>query len=388
MFSGFCKYFFRYIFLAKTRQRLLFLAIVGLFLSSFALIVLQSSMGGLQNKLIKRSKGISGNAVIIIKNDMGKKQVETLIDDLFNYQLNPVIEYEIELLLRSGKFIAPMVLHGISKDYALPEFIDNKKQLDTLSVGYDLARKLHIIEGEEVQIISPSHVNSIMGDIPRQATIEVGKILITNVPEVDSFHGWVKLKTIQNLIRKRSFNRLRIFIETNHDELTSELISKYGDKVELQTWEAKNRTLVWALKLETMVMVFLFIAMTLLVSLCITSGLLIFFDKIKGDLTSFWILGSSKKQLEKASFIFLTSVSFMAVMLGLVSGLIFLYFFHKYGGNIMPDVFVDRKIPIQITAKGLILSFSVPFVISMFFSYFSLSQFKKETDYLEHVRSL
>jgi len=388
MFSGFCNYFFRYIFLAKTRQRLLFLAVVGLFLSSFALIVLQSSMGGLQNKLINRSKSVTGHAVIKINKNMGNEDRKILMDDLFNYQHSPVVEYEIELLLRAGKYIAPMVLHGVSKGHTLPPMIKDQSSLNSLALGYDLARKLHITEGEDVQIISPSHVNSIMGDIPRQVTVTVGDIIMSNVPEVDSFHGWIKLKTVQNLIRKRAINRLRLFVESDYIELEKELTQKFGDKITVQTWEDKNRTLVWALRLETMVMIFLFVAMTLLVSLCITSGLLIFFDKIKGDLTSFWILGASKKQLEKASALFLTFVSFFSAGLGLAAGLIFLYFFHKYGGNIMPEVFVDRKIPIKITATGILISFSVPFIISLFFSFFSLYQFKKETDYLEHVRTL
>ncbi len=388
MFSGFCKYFFSYIFLAKTRQRLLFLAIVGLFLSSFALIVLQSSMGGLQNKLIKRSKGAAGHAVIIVKKDIDKIKLKSLMDELYNYQLEPVVEFEIELLLRAGKYISPMVLHGVSKKNSIPPLVDDAKELDRLVLGFDIARKLHISEGEEVQIISPSHVNSIMGDIPRQVTVSVGDILMTNVPEIDGFHGWIRLRTVQNLIRKRSINRLRFFVEMDYEELRKDLDTKFGDLVRVETWEEKNRTLVWALRLETMVMIFLFIAMTLLVSLCITSGLLIFFDKIKGDLTSFWILGSSKKQLEKASILFLTFVSFASVAVGLGCGLIFLYFFHKYGGNIMPEVFVDRKIPIKITLNGVLISFFVPFSISLFFSFFSLFQFKKETDYLEHVRTL
>ncbi len=235
--------------------------------------------------------------------------------------------------------------------------------------------------------MSPAHVDKLLGDIPRMTTIIVAEVISTEVPEVDIFHLWVRLAKLQNMVKKRVANRIRIYGAGEYDLLAEKLKIKYGDKLHLETWEMQNKTLVWALSLETTVMVFLFIAMTMLVSLCITSGLLIFFDKILTDMSSFWILGASTKNLNKASGIFLNLMSFFSVTFGLVAGLAFLYFLDNFALDIMPDVFVDRKIPIHITAKGLAISFFVPFGISMLFSYFSLNQFKKEVNYLEHVRS-
>lgn len=379
MLYQFCKYFFSYIFFSKTRQRLLFLAIVGLFLSSFSLLVLQSTMGGLQNNLMERSKKVSGRAEIDLKDSY--PEITAIVG---KYTDNFTLEYEIELLLRYSSVLSPVIVHGIDTKGKKPEFM-NAWDGKNLVMPYDLSAKLSVVPGDEVKLISPSHVDPLMGDLPRFGTaIVAGPMVETGVPEVDIVHVWIRDSFVQNLIEKRAYNKIRIYVDLNWESLRNDL--KSIPNTSLTTWEEKNRSLVWALRLETTVMVFLFAAMTLLVSLCITSGLLIFFDKVKVDLASFWILGTSKDQLGKASVIFLHLLSFFSVILGILAALAFLWAFDKYGGEIMPDIFVDRKIPVLVTLKGLAISFIIPYLISIVFSYFSLKQFKEERDLLEHVR--
>lgn len=386
MLISFCRYFFSYLFHAKTRQKLLFLAIFGLFLSSFALLVLQSTMGGLQRNLITRSKSVDGAALIHLKKSE-RTSFESLEVFLEDKGINYVMEYELELLLRHKNYLSPVIVHGLDKKN-MPSFLDNKEFEDAL-IGMDLAMKIGASYGSKVQLISPAHVDSFFGDIPRSAVLYLDELVRTDVPEVDLFHLWMRLPLLQNLTRERVVNRVRIYTNYEKDiNLVREFVKDKDYVSQFLTWEERNQTLVWALNLESLVMVFLFITMTLLVSLCITSGLLIFFDKIKLDLASFWILGSSKKNLEFASSIFLFFMCLSSIALGIGAGLLFLHYFDVYGVEILPDVFVDRKIPIYITSKGLIISFAVPAFISIIFTLFSLREFKRDQSYLHHIRSI
>lgn len=388
MLSTYLKYFVSYIFRARNRQRLLILAIVGLFLSSMSLIVLQSSMGGLQNSVTGRSKEVLGNAVIYHKDSSSSDVFANVFDVLDDQNINYSKEYELEVLLRYGQRMTPVLVHGIDTKGFIPEFLNpffkNAFHKEDSVIPVDLAYKIGVAPPEDLQIISPAHVDELLGEIPRGQSIRVDHTLLTNVPEIDQFHMWVRIPLIHNLIQSYSLNRIRIYSDVNFAALKKKLPSD----VILKTWEEENSTLVWALNLENTVMIFLFIGMSLLVSLCITSGLMIFFSKIKTDLSSFWILGASFSQIQKSTKFFLHFISFASIIFGLLCGLLLLWFLHSQAPNIMPDVFVDRKLPILVTPKGLLVSFLVPYVISLIFVNFAFTQFKKDHDVLDHVRSI
>jgi lipoprotein-releasing system permease protein len=260
--------------------------------------------------------------------------------------------------------------------------------LTGLTVPSALSRRLRVGLGEKIKLISPVHVNSLLGEVPRSVSEIVKDVIVTNVPEIDILHIWTRISLIQNLIRKKEINRIRIYDEIDVESLEKDLLVLSGGEIFLRTWEDQNETLVFALKLESVAMIFLFVAMTMLVSICITSALMIFFDKIRADLTSFWILGMSKKQINSSTFVLLNLLGLATVVFGLICGGLTLFFIDKFGIDIMPAVFVDRKIPIHITPLGVFISFIVPYLISIIFSYFSLSSFKNDISYLDHVRSV
>ena len=386
MLLSFNKYFLKYIFFSKTRQKLLFLAFIGLFVSSFALLVIQSSMEGLQRSQIGRSKDVFGTMEIVFDN-IQLETAEKISNKLTSRGVKNYFEYQLELLLKHGEQLTPVNAHGVSYDSALPSFATRDDQFEIL-IPFDIAFKLGIDVGSKVELISPGHVDVFFDEIPRSISLFTSDIMTTRVPEVDQFHVWAKLASIQNLIEELSINRIIIREEQDVDFIRSVIGNDFNVSYKIRTWEEKNASLVFALKLETTVMVFLFISMNFLVSLCIISGLLIFFRKVRVDLSSFWILGTSKDKLQRASWMLVNMISLSSVGSGVLSALIFLLLFEKFGGDIMPDIFVDRKIPIHINAKGIIVSFTIPYMISMFFSWLSLKQFQKDSKYLDIVRTV
>lgn len=381
------RYFISYIFHSKTRQKLLLLAVAGLFLSSFSLMVIQSVMGGLQNGLIKRSKNIHGESYFQLNttHPQFQNKFDQLIQNLDQAKITYIKEYEVEVILKHDTFVTPAILRGVDFSYITPDFLKGKDQ-SQLIVGSDLSNKLNTYVGSDIEIMSPNHLDYMLSLNPRSVQSSLSDYFVSELSEIDAFYTWSRIELVQNLVRFASPNIIRIFDDKVSD--VSELLVSDDFKTYYR-WEDRNQSLVKALKLETSVMFFLFISMSCLVAVSIISGFLIFYSKVKKDLISFWILGLPQQNLYKLLAKFNLSLGLVSTLSGLVFALLFLFILDKASFDFMPDVFVERKLPIHLTPFAIISSFSIPCFVSFIFSMISLSFFKKDSDsFIKQIRSI
>lgn len=382
----FFRYFFGYIFRAKTRQKLLFIAVTGLFLSAFSLMVIQGIMGGLQHGLITRSKSVNGSHLIRFP-AVGAEALGDLKETLRKEGIPFYSELETEVMLRRKNFVAPAKLHGIDLSDERPEFLLDK-DFTGLVLGSDLAGKLKTQFMDDIEVIAPGVTDSIMGEVPRFITESVSDYVYTEISEVDDVEMFARLPLVQNLLREKSVNQVRIFGELTPVVL-QRLMETAPPEARHLSWADLNQALVWSLNLETKVMLFLFISMSLLVAIAITSGLMIFYSKIKRDLMSFWILGMGQKKLLALCFKFTLILSGVTVVVGGIFGTVVLKLLERYGHDLMPDIFVERSLPVQLNFSSIVISLLIPFGISLVFSWFSFAYFRKENQsFVNIVRSL
>lgn len=384
MFASFLRYFFNYIFKAKTRQRLLFLALFSLFISSFALIVLQGVMNGLQSSLIARSKNVYGNFFLDISKLNGEDQ-KKLIEDLDDFEFNFYPEVETELLIRHQSHIAPAIFHGFNPEKK-PLFLEGLSS-EGIILGADLSRKIQAYYGGEIQLVTPSEMDNLLGDIPRTISEKLSDIVQTDVSEVDVVHGWVRQNAIFNLLKDTLYNKIRFYSEKDAPKVKEIITRVCPHHCQLINWEDEHESLKWALNLENKMMLFLFSAMAFLVAISIMAGLLVFYDKVKRDLASFWILGVRKKTLYNMSTVFTCLLNSLSCLLGISLGLLTLKILEKYSHDLMPEVFVERSLPVEITLNSTLISFFIPMGISLLFSLVSVHYILKEnSSFLSIVR--
>gem|GEM_PF-475431 len=388
-------HFLKTIFKSKGRQKLLILAAIGLVLSSFSLLFLQGIMGGLQQNLKLRSK----NAIGIGQLDISRLEESEIVqlehslsselrsgknsEDTFFHR-----EYELEVLVKNGVLIRPVILHGIDlKNDKLPWFLD--QEVKGLALPFDLQMELKVSRGELVSLISPAHVDLLLGDRPRMISRRIDQSISTEVPEVDAVHGWIPIQGLWNLIKGKFYNRIRLYgPEVSFFKLIENMKDKNSDimeKVSWTSWEEQNKSLVYALGLETAVMVFLFASMTLLIGLSLSAGLNIFLDKIKVDLTSLWILGAGEAKIESIYKRFFWSFGPICIFTGCFLGGVALILLKQSNLMIMPEIFVERRVPVSLNLKQLLLSVFIPISIYAILVLQGLRQFKK-IRFIEYVR--
>ncbi len=379
-------YFFSYIFKSRTRQKLIFLAIVGLLISSFSLVVLQGVMGGLQEGLIKRNKNVMGYGFFDVSK-ISLSDTQALIKKLEEKKSLFTVEYEIEVMVKLENYVNGIILHGVDFKHYVPEFLKTKDKSEVV-LGSELARQLRGFYGASLIFTSPAHTTFMMREIPRQGASRISDFYSSELPEIDGTRGWVRLSFVQNLIGARKVNKLRLYSPLDNGEVNS-ILKDFSKDIQYIPWEKQNSTLVWALNLETRVMLILFVGMSLLIGICITIGFLIFYNKVKIDLASFWILGLSKKALMSLIFYFGQIVTIGFTALGTSIGVLFLYLLKTEQFILMPDQFVERNIPVKIEILHIIISFLVPYLVASIFSYFTFKIFKKEnTSFVSLIRKV
>lgn len=350
-------------------------------------MVIQGIMGGLQQGLIKRSKSINGHHLIQFT-EVTSGNIDSIKEVLRKEGIPFYSELETEVMLKQRNFVAPAKLHGMDLTDERPGFLMDK-DFQGLVMGSELSGKLKSQFLDDIQIIAPGVTDSLLGEVPRFLSETLSDYLYTEMGEVDEFEVWSRIELVQNLLRSRGINQIRLFGNVTPEVRKKILAIETEVPMRWLSWEDMNEALVWSLNLETKVMLFLFISMSLLVAIAITSGLLIFYSKIRRDLMSFWILGMAQKKLIQLCFKFTLILSAITCTLGGIFGYGTLLLLEGYGHDLMPDIFVERQLPVQLDFAHITLSLVIPFGISLFFSYFSFAHFRKENQsFVTVVRSL
>ena len=373
--------FFNFLNNQKGKPILLVIAFCSIFVSSLSLFVLQAVMNGLQYNLKSRSKHWIGSKVYSFKQQaLTHKQVKkvTRLTDKVSFEVN------FEGVLDANGVLLPGLFRGIY--YSNKDNISSELK-DVVLSGQQLI-KAGVSEGDKVRLTIPHIVDEFFGDRPRISSLFVSNSFESNVSEVDELHMFVETKNLENITHTIGPNTLRVFGKYDDREIVM-LLKSFGVKnLKQNTWEEKNDSLVYALRMEKIMMVFLFSSLSVLISQAISGGFTLLFNRLKFDFASLWVLGLSNKTLfykSLSSFLFLT---LLFCCLGLMGGFLVAVILKNYGSNLMPSIFLETNLPIYITPYSYLISLFVPFSISSLVLFGTIRKIYKSQDQLQIIRSV
>ena len=368
---------FRYL---KTRKKDGFLNIISIFsfigisLGVAVLIIVMSVMNGFRTELINKIVGF--NPHITIK----PYENSISIDKLNNKELKKISEELLysnsgEAIIISQDFTKGIVLRGYSqKDFSKlnvvnkGRFSGNSKKLykNNISIGKELSFDLELKIGDKLSIISPSGIETIIGNLPKQEVFTVSSIFESGLADFDRNIAFINIDTLDNFFDFNKNNRnLEIYLKNPSDIVIAKNKVKEVFKDEfIYTWADMNSSLFSALKVERNVMFIILSLIILVAAFNIISGLTILVKNKTRDIAILKSIGVLNKSITKIFFLVGVTIGTTATIFGILLGVLFsLYIenirqFLSYTFNISlfpEEIYFLSKMPTEINLVSILI---------------------------------
>ena len=397
---------FRYL---KTRKKDGFLNIISIFsfigisLGVAVLIIVMSVMNGFRTELINKIVGFNPHITI--------KPYENSIsaDKLKNKELKKISEELLysnsgEAIIISQDFTKGIVLRGYSqKDFSKlnvvnkGRFSGNSKKLykNNISIGRELSFDLELKIGDKLSIISPSGIETIIGNLPKQEVFTVSSIFESGLADFDRNIAFININTLDNFFDFNKDDRnLEIYLKNPSDIVIAKNKVKEVFKDEfIYTWADMNSSLFSALKVERNVMFIILSLIILVAAFNIISGLTILVKNKTRDIAILKSIGVLNKSITKIFFLVGVTIGTTATIFGILLGVLFsLYIenirqFLSYTFNISlfpEEIYFLSKMPTEINLVSILIISVCSILITIIVSIYPAIKASK----LDPVKSL
>ena len=368
---------FRYL---KTRKKDGFLNIISIFsfigisLGVAVLIIVMSVMNGFRTELINKIVGFNPHITI--------KPYENSIsaDKLKNKELKKISEELLysnsgEAIIISQDFTKGIVLRGYSqKDFSKLNVVNkgrfsgnsNKLYKNYISIGKELSFDLELKIGDKLSIISPSGIETIIGNLPKQEVFTVSSIFESGLADFDRNIAFININTLDNFFDFNKDDRnLEIYLKNPSDIVIAKNKVKEVFKDEfIYTWADMNSSLFSALKVERNVMFIILSLIILVAAFNIISGLTILVKNKTRDIAILKSIGVLNKSITKIFFLVGVTIGTTATIFGILLGVLFsLYIenirqFLSYTFNISlfpEEIYFLSKMPTEINLVSILI---------------------------------
>ena len=368
---------FRYL---KTRKKDGFLNIISIFsfigisLGVAVLIIVMSVMNGFRTELINKIVGFNPHITI--------KPYENSIsaDKLKNKELKKISEELLysnsgEAIIISQDFTKGIVLRGYSqKNFSKlnvvnkDRFSGNSKKLykNYISIGKELSFDLELKIGDKLSIISPSGIETIIGNLPKQEVFTVSSIFESGLADFDRNIAFININTLDNFFDFNKDDRnLEIYLKNPSDIVIAKNKVKEVFKDEfIYTWADMNSSLFSALKVERNVMFIILSLIILVAAFNIISGLTILVKNKTRDIAILKSIGVLNKSITKIFFLVGVTIGTTATIFGILLGALFSFYienirqFLSYTFNISlfpEEIYFLSKMPTEINLVSILI---------------------------------
>ncbi len=327
---------FRYL---KTRKKDGFLNVISIFsfvgisLGVAVLIIVMSVMNGFRTELINKIVGFNSHITVQPYEDkIDIKRVENT--KLQFISKNLIFSNSSEAVIFRKDNSKGIVLRGYSnKDFSDLEIINNENffgeknnlTLDNISIGKELAFTLGLKIDDQIAIMSPSGIETIIGNLPKQKSFTVKSFFESGLADFDNNIAFINLDTFEEFFGKKSSDRnLEIFLKNPQNiENQKKIVQQVFPNEFVYSWSDMNSSLFSALKVERNVMFIILSLIIVVAAFNIISGLTILVKNKTKDIAILKSIGVLNKSIIKIFFLVGVIIGTTATIFGIILGVTF-----------------------------------------------------------------
>ena len=383
---------FRYL---KTRKKDGFLNIISIFsfigisLGVAVLIIVMSVMNGFRSELINKIVGFNAHVTV--------KPYENAIDikKLNNKNLK-IISNELvfsnsgEAIVINKDYTKGLLLRGYKReDFSKLEivkqnsFIGNPDDLyeNNISIGKELSFDLNLKLGDKIMIMSPSGIQTIIGDLPKQQSFIINSIYDSGLAEFNKHVAFININTLDVFfdLSKKDRN-LEIYLKdpVNIEKLKEKIQLIFNEEF-VYSWADINSSLFSALKVERNVMFIILSLIIIVAAFNIISGLTILVKNKTREIAILKSIGVLNKSITKIFFLVGVIIGTSATFFGVFLGVMFSLYIEKirsflsdiFNISLFPEeIYFLNKMPSEIEPNSIFIISFCSIIITILVSIF------------------
>ena len=363
----------------KTRKKDGFLNIISIFsfvgisLGVAVLIIVMSVMNGFRSELVEKIIGF--NAHVVVEPYNKPINIEKLKnEDLKNLSSKILFSNSGEGVLINKDYTKGLLLRGYLKNQFKnleivknSNFIGDKKLYSKyISIGKELSFNLNLNVGDKILIMSPSGVETIVGNLPKQQTYIVGSIFDSGLADFDQNVAFLNIKDLENLFELDESQRsLEIYLkDPKKIEFAKKKIQGIFKNEYIYAWSDLNKPLFSALKVERNVMFIILSLIIIVAAFNIISGLTILVKNKTKEIAILKSIGVQNKSITKIFFMVGFLIGTIATFFGIALGIIFSIYIENirqfisniFNISLFPEeIYFLSKIPSEINVQSIFL---------------------------------
>ena len=361
---------------------------IGISLGVAVLIIVMSVMNGFRSELINKIVGFNSHITVKSYNSsIDQKKLNS--KNLSLISKNIVLSNSGEAIILKNDTSKGVVLRGYeNNDFSKLEIIKNEKfkgnkllLKDFISIGNELSFALDLQVGDEITLMSPSGVETIVGNLLKQKNFIVTSIFNSGLAEFDNNIAFINLNTLEEFFGFDINDRaLEIYLKNpNKIESQKMIVQKIFDKEFVYSWADMNNSLFSALKVERNVMFIILSLIIVVAAFNIISGLTILVKNKTKDIAILKSIGVLNKSIIKIFFLVGVLIGTSATAFGILLGVTFSIYIENFREflsstfniSLFPEeIYFLSKMPSEINPTSIFLISICSIIITIIVSIF------------------